>query len=369
MKIQSIQVIPIEVPLSRVFQGSHYSMTSRATLVTRVMTDDGLVGETYNGDDPKDQMEVARIITDEIMPRLVDTDALQVEARWQDMLPLTFDILRDRRLVVLAMAAVDTALWDLVGKAAGMPLGTLWGGATKELPIIAIGGYYGDRVDDLADEVEALRDLGLGGCKMKVGGASPEVDAERFTVMRTAAGDDDFVLIADANQGYTVEEAVRFCRLVEGQGLRWFEEPVRWYGDRLGMRDVRYKTGVPVAAGQSEISRAGVRELLDSGSIDVCNFDASWGGGPTEWRRVAGLAMGYNVQMAHHEEPQVAAQLLASVPHGTYLECFHPDRDPLFWNLIANRPSAVDGRYTVPPGPGLGLELDVDYIERHRVDR
>lgn len=368
MKITRIEVIPLVVPLEKVFQGSHYSMSSRATLVTRIYTDDGLVGQTYNGDDPDTQLRIRAIIEEEISARLIGTNPLQVERAWELMLPLTFDILRDRRLVVLAMSAVDSALWDLLGKAAGLPLAYMWGGHSDELDIIAIGGYYGRTQVELGNEAEACLARGLGGCKMKVGGASPEEDAARFKAMRKAAGD-DFVLIADANQGYTPDEAVRFCRLVEGHDLRWFEEPVRWYQDRTGMRDVRFRAGVNVAAGQSEISRSGVRELMVSGAIDVCNFDASWGGGPTEWRRVAGMAACFGIEMAHHEEPQVAAHLLASVPHGTYVECFLPNRDPVFWNLFANRPEIKEGRYRLPEGPGLGIELDEQWIARSRVDR
>ena len=74
-----------------------------------------------------------------------------------------------------------------------------------------------------------------------------------------------------------------------------------------------------------------------SGAIDVCNFDASWGGGPTEWRRVAALASAFAVEMGHHEEPQISAHLLAAIPNRTYLESFHPDRDPMFYRLVANR--------------------------------
>jgi D-arabinonate dehydratase len=103
------------------------------------------------------------------------------------------------------------------------------------------------------------------------------------------------------------------------------------------------------------------------GAIDVCNFDASWALGPTEWRRVAALAAAFGVQMGHHEEPQISAHLLAAVPHGTYVECFHPDRDPLFWTLIANRPQIHDGWYPVPGGPGFGIELDQSCIARYRV--
>lgn len=368
MKIDSVEVIPLEVPLAKTFRGSYYSMSERATLITRVRTADGLVGESYNGDEVDTQLEISRIITDELFPLIEGLDPTMVELCWESMLPLTFDILRDRRLVFMAMAALDTALWDLAGKAAGTPLYKMWGGATDRLPIIAIGGYYGLSDRELGAEVEEYIEMGIGGCKMKVGAAGPEEDARRFKAMRAAAGE-RFILMADANQGYTVEDAISFARLVADANLRWFEEPVRWSAADLGMRDVRLKTGVPVAAGQSEMGRGDVRRLMTTGAIDVCNFDASWSGGPTEWRRVAGLAASFGVEMAHHEEPQVSAHLLASVSHGTYVEVFHPERDPIFWNLMANRPTISGGFYPVPNGPGLGLVLDEGFIDRYRIDR
>ncbi len=364
MKIERIEVTPLVVPLRETFQGSKYSMSERATLVTRVFTDEGVTGEIYNGDEIHTQVEIARIIVEELAPLVVGRDPLLVEQVWEAMLPPTFDILRDRKLVVMAMAAVDSAVWDIVGKVAGLPVVKLWGGHRTEIPMIAIGGYYRKTDAELAKEVEDYLELGIGGCKMKVGGDSPEVDAHRFEVMRKAGGA-DFVLMADANQGYTVPEAIAFANLVADMGMRWFEEPVRWYNDLRGMRDVRYKTGAAIAAGQSEMTRKGVTELITEGAIDVCNFDASWSGGPTEWRRVAGVAAAYGVEMGHHEEAQIAAHMLASIPHGTYAEVFHPDRDPLFWNLIANRSPIVDGIYQVPQGPGWGLELDKAYIEAH----
>jgi D-galactarolactone cycloisomerase len=366
MKIEGIEAIPMEVPLDQTYRGSRYSMSARATIVTNVHTDEGVVGVSYNGDEVDTQVEIVRIITDELAPLLQNRDPILVEDCWQAMLPPTFDILRDRKLVVMAMSCVDSALWDLAGKVAGLPLYRLWGGYRDELPIVAIGGYYGQGDAELGAEMEYYRSRGLAGCKFKVGGLSPEEDARRFAVARSAAGD-DFVLMADANQGWTVAEAVEFARRVEDLGLRWFEEPVRWYNDVQGMRDVRFKAGVSVAAGQSEFTRQAVVKLITSGAIDVCNFDASWSGGPTEWRRVAGVAISLGVEMGHHEEAQIAAQMLASVPHGTYVEVFHPQRDPIFWNLIANREEAVDGMYKVPGGPGLGLVLDEAYIERYRV--
>jgi len=174
--------------------------------------------------------------------------------------------------------------------------------------------------------------------------------------------------MCDANQGYTTAQAIEFGRRVADVRLRWFEEPCRWYNDRRGMKDVRAITGIPVAAGQSEYSRLGVRDLIVDGAIDVCNFDASWGGGPTEWRRVAAIASAFDVEMGHHEEPQVSIHLLAAVPHGTYAECFSPQRDPIFWQMLANRPAAEHGKFSLPQGGGFGWELDEDFIERYRLD-
>lgn len=365
LAIERIEVIPIRVPLARRFAGSHYSMTTRCTIITRVYTSGGIVGEAYNGDTDAEQPAIVRILREEIAPLLEGANALQIERCWEAMLPPTYDILRDRSLALQAMACVDSALWDAVGKALGLPLATLWGGYRDRLPAICIGGYYSDDEADVARQIERYAELGFGGCKFKVGGRSPEADARRLRLARAAAGD-DFVLMADANQGYTRTQALRFVRLTEDLGLRWFEEPVRWLNDRLSMRDVRLKSGIAVAAGQSEGGRAGVRDLIVDGAIDVCNCDASWIGGPTEWRRLAALAELYEVEMAHHEEPQIAAHLLASIPHGTYLETFDPERDPVFWNLIANRREFTDGDYLVPDGPGLGLELDWDYVERYR---
>jgi D-arabinonate dehydratase len=365
LRIRAVETVPLRARLPRVFRGSKYQMSTRCTIVTRVVTEEGVVGEIYNGDEDETQAAILRIIHQELAPAVVGMDAFNTEGCWAAMFPATQDILRDRKLATAAIACVDSAIWDAVGKALGVPLSRIWGGFHRSLPLVAIGGYYHNSLEQLAQEMVWYRDHGIAGCKFKVGGASPEEDAARFGAARDGGGP-EFVLMADANQGYTREEAVRFCRLVEGLDLRWFEEPCRWTDDRRAMRDVRLTTGVPVCAGQSEISRAGVRDLMAEGAIDVCNFDASWAMGPTEWRRVAAMATAYDVQMGHHEEPQIAAQLLGAIAHGTYLECFHPDRDPLFWELIANRPGPENGRYPIPQGAGFGVELDQRVMERYR---
>jgi L-alanine-DL-glutamate epimerase-like enolase superfamily enzyme len=365
LSIRAIETTPVRVPLARTYRGSTYHMTHRSTLLTRVVTEEGVVGEAYAGDEDADLLAIDAIVHGEIEPVLVGEDAFAVERCWELSRPATYDILRNRRLGLVATACVDAAVWDAVGKSLGVPLWRLWGGYRARIPMIAIAGYLDSPVT-IREEVEELKELGLAGLKLKVGSARLEDDAERVREAREAGGP-DFVLAADANQRWTREQAIRFARMVEDVDLVWLEEPCRWDNDRRFLRDVRSSARVPVCAGQSELSAAGCLELMAGGSVDVCNFDSSWSGGPTEWRRAAAAALTLGVAMAHHEEPQVAAHLLASIPHGTYVECFHPDRDPIWWNLVANRPPLVDGTIELSDAPGLGWQLDLEYLEAYGV--
>jgi L-alanine-DL-glutamate epimerase-like enolase superfamily enzyme len=368
LTIRRIELIPIVAPLGRVFRGSYYRMTNRATIVIRIHTDEGLVGEAYAGDEDKTLLEIAAVVENEIAPVLLGEDALAVERCWNRAHPVTFDQLRDRKIALVALALVDHALWDLVGKASDQPLWRLWGGYADRMPVNIIGGYYGTDLGGIRDEVAEWVDMGFRGCKFKVGQLTPEEDAARVEVVRETAGD-DFVITIDANQGYRIGRALELCDRVRELDIRWFEEPCRWRNDRRSLREVRARGGIPTCAGQSEHSAAGCRDLCEAGAIDVCNFDASWSGGCTEWRRMAAVAHVYEVEVGHHEEPHVALHLLASQPHATYVEVFHPDRDPLWWNLVANRPEVSDGTLAPTALPGLGWELDEAYINRYRQDR
>lgn len=364
--IDRIETIALRAPLGRRFSGSAYSMDNRCTILVRLTTADGVVAETYSGDTDEEQALIVGIIHDELAPAILGRSARDPEGRWRDMEPATNNILRDRGLALQAIAALDTAIWDALGRAAGLPLYRLWGAVTDEVPISVIGGYYHLDARQTADMVRRTIEQGFGGLKFKVGGRSPEVDAGRFRVAREAAGD-DLVLMADANQGYTLAQAVEFARRVDGMDLRWFEEPCRWTNDRRSMRDVRLMTGVPVCAGQSEFTLRGLRDLVEEGAIDVSNFDASWAGGPTVWRKAAGLCAAYGVQLGHHEEPQVSSHLLASVPDHTFTECFDEERDPFFWHLTDMSSRVAGGTYRLPERPGFGIAFDWDYVRAHTV--
>ena len=364
--VVDLSTTAIRVPLARRFAGSYYSMTHRSTIITRITCDNGVVGEAYAGDEDATLAEIDAVIHCELKPKLIGEELFAVERIWDSCRTSTFDILRDRRIGLVASACIDAAVWDAVGKSLGQPLWRLWGGYRDRVPTSVIGGYYGSP-DEIEEEIEKLVDWGVAGMKLKVGGQTPGEDAARFSKAR-AAGGDALVLMADANQGWTVPDAVEFAKRVAADDLYWFEEPCRWDINRTAMRDVRTLSGVAVCAGQTELSAGGCRELMAGGSIDFCNFDSSWSGGPTEWRRVAAMSLAYGVQMAHHEEPQVSLHLLASIPNGTFVEMFWPERDPVWHHLVANPPELVDGCYVLSERPGLGWELDEDYIAAHQIE-
>lgn len=368
LTIQAIETEALRIPLNKVYRGSKYSMQNRCTIITRILTKQGVVGEVYTGDTDEEQDVILKIIHQELAPALVGKDIFNTEGCWEAMKPATYDILRDRGVVMQAISAVDTAIWDTVGKALNMPMYRLWGGYQNRLPMIAIGGYYGQNRDELAREVADYIGYGVVGMKFKIGGATPEEDLERLKVAREVGGN-NFTLMVDANQGYDLQQAIKFVRLAQNVGIElyWFEEPVRWYNDKRWLRDVRLSTGVPITAGQSEYRIDGVRDLIIGDSIDYCNFDTSWGGGPTIWRRVASICSAFGIKMAHHEEAQISAHLLGSVAHGTFVECFHRDRDPIFWDIQTEPRPLKDGYYTISDRPGFGIEFDRAYVAKYRV--
>ncbi len=373
-KIQDVEVTPVQVPLGQEFQGSHYVMTHRCAIITKVVTEDGLVGEIYNGDDMANLADIVRLIRRILAPLVIGRDIFEVSVLWHAMMETsTSDILSDRRIGLQAVACVESAIFDAMGKAVGLPLHRLWGARHQRLPVMVIGGYYPPgrtgKTDERAigAEIDQYRSLDINACKFKVGGRSPEIDAERVSIARQAAGD-EFQIAVDANQGWTREEALRFVELTQALNILWFEEPCKWTYDKAAMRDLRMKTNIPITAGQSELSAAGCIELMTSGAIDICNFDASWSGGSHAWLRVARAAEALGLRMAHHEEAQISAQLLGSVATSTFVEVFLPERDPIFYGLIANRHRFEQGYYAIPQGPGWGVEVDHDFVARYRLD-
>jgi D-arabinonate dehydratase len=380
MKIKHIEAIPLVRKLEDVFQGGTYQITSRNTIVTRVELENGVVGEIYGGDEDQYQLDVCRLVNDVYRPLLVGSDVRDVEANWERMWETRVDLehrgihtldLAKHCVVTMAIAAVDNASWDALGKLLGQPVYKLLGGYRDRVPVLAIGGYVAPQgatsktPADLEAEVDYYKERGVFGLKLKVGFLSVDEDIERTRLARKAGGP-SFHLSADANQAWTVEQAMQFARGVRDVDLAWLEEPVRWYEQVEGNARVR-SLGIPVTAGQGEISRHGCRELVARGAVDILNVDVTIAAGVTEWRRIAGMAHCYGVKMAHHEEPQIALHLLAGAPNGLRVEVLPVyNRDPMWFDLPERHPPIIDGNMIVSNEPGFGISLRQDTIEKWR---
>lgn len=372
MKITHIEAIPLERKLEDTFQGGTYKITSRNTIVTRVVLDNGIIGETFGGDEDQYHREVCSIVNEVYRPFLIGADVRDVEAHWEKMWETQVDLnhraihtldLAKHCIRTQAIAAVDIALWDTLGKSLGQPVYKLLGGYREKVPVIAIGGYVmkGKTLADLESEIEYYKESQIFGMKLKVGKLSVEEDIERTRLARRIGGS-DFHLCVDANQSWTVSEAKRFARGVKELNLAWLEEPVRWHDQIEGNAELR-TLGIPVNAGQGEISRHGCRDLVVRKAVDILNVDVTIAAGITEWRRIAGMAQCFGVSMAHHEEPQVALHLLAGVSNGLCVEIFpNYDRDPMWFDLPVEQPPIRDGFMRLPDRPGFGIDLKEETI-------
>lgn len=382
MKIHNIEVIPLDMKLSESFKGGTYTVSSRPTIITRIFLSDGTVGETYGGDEFHTQSQIVSVVNDVLAPLLIGKDVRAFSMLHRAMTCAEIDLgnrglhqldMHPRGIIMQAISCLDNAMWDARGKYYNASITTLLGGQRDRVPVISIGGYYAppghDSLEAIAAEVDNLRAAQIAGIKMKVGRASLEEDLARVAAARRAGGD-DFVIAVDANQGWQPRDAVSFCVALEKLDLniRWIEEPVRWEDQSDGLALLASKTRIPITVGQGEITGRACRDLISKGHVDVINLDCTLCGGITEWQRVANMAGFMNVEMAHHEEPQIAIHLIAANDHATYVEIFYNRlRDPLLWQLPMGFPVIENGFMMVPTGPGSGITLNSEVIQQYAV--
>lgn len=383
MNIEHVEAIPLDMALSEVFKGGTYQVASRPTIVTRVHLTNGMVGETYGGDEFHTQREIVEVVRQHLAPLLIGQDVRDFQRLWERMFHIDLDLgnrglhqldMHPRGILMQAISCLDNAMWDARGKLYQTPVYKLLGGVRERVPVISIGGYYPkdgkDPLEAIAEEVDMVRAAGCMGIKMKVGRASLDEDLARVRAARKAGGQ-DFVVTVDANQGWDPLDAVKFCVAMEKAdlGVRWMEEPVKWYDQTDGLKLLASKTAIPINVGQGEISGRACRDLIDKGAVNILNVDCTLCGGVTEWQRIADMAKFMNVEMAHHEEPQVAVHLIAANPHALFVEIFaNRVRDPLLWELPDGFPQISNGYMTVPQEPGLGVRLRQEVIDRYRCD-
>jgi D-galactarolactone cycloisomerase len=379
MKITGVETYVLEGLLEdRAFGWSQRVTDRRQAALCVVSTDDGIqgLGEAFYYATPA--TIVASLINDGYAPLLIGRDPLDNAVIWDFLYNWTRDQ-GMKGLLISALSAIDIALWDIKGKALGLPVYKLLGGAYRnKAHVYATGLYQPQNVPSiegaLVEEALGYKGDGFFAMKLKVG-FGIETDMRYVKAVREAIGDDT-VLMVDANHAYNAAEAIRLAREMEKYDVYWLEEPVP-PEDIEGYIEVKQKSNILIAGGEDEYTRYGFRELIARRAVDILQPDLCAVGGFTEMMNIVAMATAWNMPLIPHvwgTNVGLAAslQLFAVLPH--FPERRYPaepffeyDRSPhpLREGVTEERFEMSDGYLDIPQRPGLGVSLDMDFVRKH----
>lgn len=367
MHITQIRTVAVSVPIERPTSISTRRLGAREYILVWINTDTGHSGVGYTYAGTVGGQAVFDLVQGTLSPLLLGQDPSLIERHWATMYQEV--LLAGRRgAAVRAISALDTALWDLLGKVADLPLYRLLGGWADAVPAYASGGYYrpGDPVDNVIEEMASYRALGFSDVKIKVGGAPFDVDVARVRAAREAIGP-SCRLALDANNAWRWPyEAIRFARAVESSDIWWLEEPLS-PEDIAGHAEIARCLEMPVATGEIHATRWDFRAIIEQQAADILQPDAGVLGGVSEWLKVAHTAASFNLPVAPHWHANLHVHLAAAAYNCLTVEFFVLEQDIYnFERLITpeTRLSPQDGRIALPSGPGLGLVLDEQAVAR-----
>ncbi len=337
-------------------------------LLVEISSDAGWVGIGNAALAPRVTKQVIDLYLKDV---LIGSNPFDVEYLWQHMYRKTMAFGR-KGIGMVAISAVDIALWDLIGKALKQPLFRLLGGKTKpRIPVYA-SRLYSQPLNELKKEAEQYKASGFKAMKLRFGwgpvdGApGMERNAELVRTVREAVGNETD-LMADAYMGWTLDYARRMLLLLEPFRLRWVEEPVI-PDDIGGYAALRAMNVVPIAGGEHEFTLYGFRQLLDARAVDVIQFDTNRVGGITQARKVQALAEAYEVPVIPHAGQMHNYHLVMASYNSPMAEFFPPVDvevgNELFWRIFKGEPLPRDGAVELDENlPGLGLSVDEERLK------
>ena len=388
MKIKNIKATWLAVPIPEAKQSvSDFGRNdSFNTTLVRVETDAGLVGygeSKASVGSVGAQRALAAVINEELAPLLIGEDPRDIARLWELMYNgsrsgyalsrgRVFPVLGRRGLTICGMSGIDLALWDILGRSLDVPVYRLLGGKCRDrLPAYASGGWADEK--SIGDQLLGyIEQGGFRAVKMRVGAMDGDVmtSVRRVRAARESLGE-GIALMADAHGTFGVAEAKRFCREATDCRLAWLEEPVS-ADNKAGCADVRAATDIPISAGESEFTRFDFLELAKLNAVDIFQPDLAICGGITEGMRIAALAEAYQLELAPHLWGgalmfSAGLQVCAVSPAATIVE-YSLLHNPMQQELALNPITAVDGEVTIPERPGLGVDINQDFVERYTVE-
>ncbi|PKR52973.1 mandelate racemase/muconate lactonizing enzyme family protein [Thalassospira marina] len=353
--ITHVDIRMVDLKPKVVRQDAIQSFVSQETPIIRIFDVDGVCGTGYSYTIGTGGSSVVALLRDHLAPQLVGRDAHDIEAIWRDLLFSTHATAVGA-ITSLALAAIDTALWDLQSRKTGIPLYQLAGGAKGKIPLYTTeGGWLQLETSQLVDDALAMKQQGFGGAKIKVGKPRAAEDVARLQAVREAVGH-DFEIMTDANQGFDLSEAIRRARLFEAFDIAWFEEPLP-ADNVLAHQRLAAATTLPVAVGESMYSLGQFREYLALSACSIVQVDVARIGGITPWLKVAHLAESFDVAVCPHFLMELHVALCCAVPNSRWLE-YIPQLDSL-----THQGLRIENGHALPSDvPGLGIDWDWDAI-------
>ena len=368
MKITDVEVRLVSYELPVVWTNGMGTTTKKDEVLVFVRTDEGItgIGASYHGYAAR---TIEKLILQDLRPLVVGRSPLEIQALWERMFSVTVHL---GSAAVLAMAGIDTALWDILGKVSGQPIyRLLGGGGTKE-----VAAYVGCQtlgvqdIDLLVAEAEKWGGQGYRCLKLR-GGAGMQTDIAAVRAVREALGDGVDIAI-DMNARYSWPEAVRLANRLEKYDIYWLEDPfdftIAWHAADMGkLSDL---AATPIASGGNIFTAFGFRNLLELGGVAYIQPDVVKCGGITEAVKIAHLASAYNVQVAPHTLAGLGQManlhFTAAIPSNVrnYLEWEPTTPNPMRETMLTHPIVVRDGLLQMPEGPGLGTELDTTVVEQ-----
>lgn len=363
-KVAKVEVFLVTYPIPAGLSDATRKVENIGFTIVQLTTDQGLTGfgVTYN----EVGGEATKMMIDKsIAPRIIGKNPFETEVIWQDLFQYLRGVGR-KGLTFGAISAVDIALWDLKGKILGMPLFRLLGGNKTKIPVYASGGWTSYDDDRLVDEMKRFIAKGYFMIKFKVGvdgGNNLARDVKRVAKVRSAVGDDIGIML-DANNCWDGATGARFANMVKDYNIMFLEEPT-FADDIPGLQRYKQSTDLPLATGEHEYTRYGCRDLILGGAADIIQMDFARGGGFTEAIKVAALTQAWNLKFAPHAMENIHSHLLSAMQNSLFLEQLL-----LFEELTKltykDCPCPRDGYMYLDEKPGLGLELNWDFINNQK---
>ena len=333
------------------------SFVVQETPMLRITCDDSSQGAGYSYTIGTGGSSVMALLEHHLAPKLIGRDADDIEAIWKDLFFHTYATAVGA-ITALALATIDTALWDLRCKRTHLPLHKAAGGAQKRVAMYSTeGGWLHLSPEQLVTQSVEAKAQGFKGVKIKVGRPHVSEDMVRLSAVREAVGD-AFEIMIDANQCFTVGEAIRRARHYETLDIAWFEEPLP-AEDLSGHERLAHSTSLPIAIGESVYSLQHFREYLQRGACSIVQADVARIGGITPWLKVAHLAESFGVPICPHFLMELHVSLCGAVPNAPWVE-YIPQLDS-----ITKSGMASESGFAIPSdAPGLGITWDWAAIER-----